>query len=163
MARAASKDATVNDISDLIGPEPPGVVEGMTREEREDEFFRLLGRGCDAREAAAAVAIHPTTLYRKRRADPAFAKRWDDAKRIRVDHLIAEAERRAMRGSDKLLIFLLQSYDPARFRHQQSIDLTNSDGSLRAQPEDSDAAARAEALLVTARMRKAAREVADLL
>jgi hypothetical protein len=31
--------------TDLIGPEPPGVLEGLTREEREDEFFRLLKLG----------------------------------------------------------------------------------------------------------------------
>jgi hypothetical protein len=150
-------------VDDLIGPEPPGVVAGLTREEREDEFFRLLRHGCTVRQAAAAVALNWSHLYAKRRGDEAFAKRWEDATRLRVEHLIAEAERRAMRGSDKLMMFLLQSYDPARFRHQQSIDLTNSDGSLRTQPEDNDAAARAEALLVTARMRKAAREVADLL
>lgn len=148
-------------IDDLLGTEPPGVMAGLTREEREDEFFRLLGQGCTVRDAAASVAIIWTTLYRKRNADAAFAKRWEDATRIRVEHLITEAERRAMKGSDKLLMFLLQSYDPARFRHQQSIDLTNSDGSLR--PEDGDAAARAETLLLTARMRKAARELQDLL
>lgn len=150
-------------IDDLLGPEPPGVVEGLTREEREDEFFRLLGQGIPVRKAAAAVAMNWSHLYRKRREDEAFAKRWTDATRIRVDHLVAEAERRAMRGSDKLLIFLLQSYDPAKFRHKESLDLTNSDGSLRADPEDGEAAARAETLLAMARMRKAAREVQDLL
>jgi hypothetical protein len=156
-------DERANDISDLLGPEPPGVVEGLTPEERVDEFFRLLGQGVRVRAAAAAVALPFSNLYKKRREDEAFAKRWTDATRIRVDHLVAEAERRAMHGSDKLLIFLLQSYDPAKFRHQQSIDLTNSDGSLRADPADGEAAARAEVLLMTARMRKAAREVQDLL
>jgi hypothetical protein len=152
-----------HDVEDLIGPEPPGVVAGLTREEREDEFLRLMGQGCTVRAAAAAVALNFAMMYRKRNEDPAFAKRWDDAKRIRVDHLIAEAERRAVRGSDKLLIFLLQSYDPARFRHQSSLDLTNSDGSLRTDPEDGDAATRTAALLAMARARKAAKAVADLL
>jgi len=150
-------------IEDLIDTEPPGVVAGLTREEREDEFFRLLGQGCTVREAAASVAIPFQVLYRKRTANPAFGKRWEDAQRIVLPQLEREAHRRALKGSDKLLMFLLQSYDPARFRHQQSIDLTNSDGTLRAQPEDSDAAARTETLLAMARMRKASRELQDLL
>lgn len=155
--------SNAEDFSDLLGPEPPGVLEGLTQDEREDEFFRLLKAGCRVREAAAAVALNYSNLYRKRRNDEAFAKRWEDATRIRVENLVAEAERRAMRGSDKLLIFLLQSFDPARFRHQQSIDVTNSDGSLRADPENTDTAARMETLLLTARLRKAAREAQDLL
>jgi hypothetical protein len=60
-------------------PEPPGVLEGMTREEREDEFFRLLHTGCTVREAAKAVAVNFTTMYRKRLAEsPEFAKRWEE-------------------------------------------------------------------------------------
>jgi hypothetical protein len=151
-----------SDVEDLIGAEPPGVIEGLTYEEREDEFFRLLGQGFTVRLAAAAIAINFATLYRKRRENEAFAKRWENATRIRVDHLVAEAERRAMKGSDKLLMFLLQSYDPTRFRHQSSLDLTNSDGSLRADG-DEDAASRTAALLAMARARKAAKAIADLL
>ena len=94
----------------------------MTAEERVEEFLRLLGQGCRVREAAAAVAIHYSTLYRKREADPVFAKRWEDAQRVSVKHLVAEAERRAMSGSDKLLMFLLQSYDPEKFKARQSIE-----------------------------------------
>jgi hypothetical protein len=60
-----------------------------------------------------------------------------------------------MRGSDKLLIFLLQSYDPARFKQQQStLDVTNSDGSLQPMTSDGDRASRAAALLAMAAARK---------
>jgi hypothetical protein len=151
-------------IDDLLGDdtEPPGVVAGMTHDERVDEFFRLLKAGCTVRQAASAVAVAFTVLYRRRKADAAFAKRWEDAQRISVGHLTAEAERRAMRGSDKLLIFLLQSYDPARFRHQSTLDVTNSDGSLTP-IEDGDRASRAAALLAMAAARKSSQAVADLL
>lgn len=152
-------ESTVDDLLDT--PEPPGVLEGLTREEREDEFIRLLGMGCTVREAAKAVALSFSTMYRKRADDAEFARRWDNAQRVRVDHLVREAERRALRGSDKLLMFLLQSYDPMRFRHQQSIDLTNSDGSL--QPADADRPSRIAAVLELARVRKASKEIADLL
>jgi hypothetical protein len=152
-------------VDDLVGdadPEPPGVIEGMTREEREDEFFRLLHTGCTVRQAAKAVAVNFTTMYRKRLADPEFAKRWENAQRIKVEHLVREAERRAMCGSDKLLMFLLQAADPVRFRNHQSLDVTNSDGSLQPADGDSDRASRTAAMLAMARARKTAKELADL-
>lgn len=153
-----------SDIEDLIGnfPEPPGVLAGLTREEREDEFFRLLAQGCQVRTAAAAVAMDWSHLYRKRREDEVFAKRWEDASRIKVGHLIAEAERRAMLKSDKLLIFLLSSYDPARFRHQSTVDVTNSDGTLVPQ-DDAERASRAAALFAVAAARRSSQDVTDLL
>lgn len=102
--------------------EPLGLNDGLTREEREDEFLRLLSQGCLVKEAAAAVAIPWRTLYHKRSHDPAFAARWEDAKRVKVDHLIAEAERRAMRGSDRLLMFLLSSYRPEQFKQRATLE-----------------------------------------
>lgn len=148
-------------VDDLIGPEPPGVLEGLTREEREDEFFRLLGDGHKVREAASAVAIPFGTLYRKRRDDPAFAKRWEDALRIPVPKLEAEGLRRALRGSDKLLMFFLTNMAPERFKRHAALEITNPDGSLAA--TDQERAAKAMALFATARARIAAKEVADLL
>jgi hypothetical protein len=165
MARASRRKPLVSEdgdsVDDLIGPEPPGVVAGLTYEEREDEFLRLLKAGCSVRNAAAAVSMNFASLYRKRRNNPEFAKRWENAQRIEVADLVREAERRAMRKSDRLLMFLLQAADPTRFRQQSSIDVTNSDGSLR--EGEGDAAARTAALLATARARKAAVEVSDLL
>lgn len=102
-------------------PEPPGVLDGLTPEERIEEFLRLLGSGCTVRAAAAACALDWSALYRRRKNDPEFAKAWEDAQRVSVKHLIAEAERRAMNGSDKLLMFLLQSYD-AKFNPKQTIE-----------------------------------------
>lgn len=102
-------------------PEPPGVVAGFTFEERVDEFIRLLSEGNRVRQAAAAVAISYATFYRRRREDPEFAKRWEDALRVPVAKLEAEGLRRAMAGSDKLLIFMLSNMDPERFSNRQEI------------------------------------------
>lgn len=135
-------------------PEPPGVVAGMTREEREDEFIRLLGEGEKVKHAAAAVSIHFVTLYRRRNADPEFAKRWEDAQRIPVQRLEGEALRRAMRGSDRLLEFLLKSLAPERFGEKQRLELTNPDGSLQPGTSAEERAARVEALLAVAKARK---------
>lgn len=141
--------------------EPPGVTDGMTREERVEEFLRLIHAGVRVRDAAASVAIHYSTLYRMRDGDPAFAKRWEDATRVKVDHLVREAERRAMNGSDKLIMFLLQSYKPETFAARQRMELTNPDGSLSSQSPD-ERAARVEALLATAKARKMAKSIDDL-
>lgn len=142
-------------------PEPPGVTAGLTREEREDEFLRLLSEGVKVRNAANAVAILPTVLYRKRRDNPAFAKAWDDAQRIKVGHLIAEAERRAMTGSDKLLMFLLTNYAPDKFKKASTLEISNPDGSLNMSTEQR--ASAINGILEKARAAKAAKAVDDLL
>lgn len=102
-------------------PTPPGIVEGLTYEEREEQFFRLLSEGCKVVAAANAVAISWANLYRKRKFDPEFAKRWEDARRIEVKHLEEEAFRRAKNGSDKLLMFLLERRDPEKYGHRQEV------------------------------------------
>lgn len=105
---------------DLVGEAEP--AEPLSREERIEEFLRLLSKGCTVRNAAAGVKVPWGTLYAMRRRDPEFAKRWDDAQKIRVDGLIAEAERRAMNGSDKLLMFLLTNYAPDKFKNLKQVD-----------------------------------------
>lgn len=142
-------------------PEPPGVVAGLTREEREEEFLRLLSEGVRVRNAANAVAILPPTLYRKRRENPEFAKRWEDAQRIKVGHLIQEAERRAMSGSDKLLMFLLTNYAPDKFKKASTLEISNPDGSLNMSTEQR--AAAVNGILEKARAAKAAKQIDDLL
>lgn len=142
-------------------PEPPGVVAGLTREEREEEFLRLLSEGVRVRNAANAVAILPPTLYRKRRQDPVFAQRWEDAQRIKVGHLIQEAERRAMSGSDKLLMFLLTNYAPDKFKKASTLEISNPDGSLNMSTEQR--ASAINGILEKARAAKAAKAVDDLL
>jgi hypothetical protein len=58
-------------VEDLIGPEPPGVVEGLTREERDEEFLRLLGtRLHGARRGQRRWRCTSPAMYRKRAADP---------------------------------------------------------------------------------------------
>lgn len=141
--------------------EPPGLVAALTQEDRTDEFFRLMSEGCRVRQAAAAVALDWSHLYRRRRNDPEFAKRWEDATRTKVEHLIREAERRALQGSDKLLMFLLTNYAPEKFKKASTLEVTNPDGSLSMSPEDR--AKRLTTILAKAREAKAAKQVDDLL
>jgi hypothetical protein len=142
-------------------PEPPGVTAGLTHEERVEEFLRLLGQGCTVRQAAAGVALNFSQLYKRRKTDPDFAQRWEDATRIKVGHLIYEAERRAMRGSDKLLMFLLTNYAPEKFKKASTLEISNPDGSLNMSTEQR--ASAINGILEKARAAKAAKAVDDLL
>lgn len=142
-------------------PEPPGLTDGLTYEEREEEFLRLLGQGCTVRHAAAAVAISYAWLYRKRRENPSFARQWEDAQRVKVGHLIQEAERRAMKGSDKLLMFLLTNYAPEKFKKASTLEISNPDGSLNMSTEQR--ASAIAGIMEKARAAKAAKQVDDLI
>ena len=102
-------------------PEPPGVSAGLTHEERIDEFFRMLSEGVKVRAAAAAVAVSWSLLYRYRREQPEFAKRWEDAKRITVQRLEDEAYRRALDGSDKLMELMLKAHAPEKYRERSEV------------------------------------------
>ena len=53
-----------------------------------------------------------STAYLWRREDPAFSAKWDDAVADGVDLLEDEARRRALAGSDKLLMFILERRRP---------------------------------------------------
>ena len=53
-----------------------------------------------------------STAYLWRREDPEFAAKWDDAVADGIDLLEDEARRRALEGSDKLLMFLLERRRP---------------------------------------------------
>ena len=110
--------------NDQLPPEPPGVVDGLTHEERVDEFIRLLSEGNRVRAAAAAVGITPSALYRKRKTKPDFDKAWTDALRVTVEKLESEAMRRAMNGSDKLMEFMLKALAPEKYRERSETRLT---------------------------------------
>ena len=147
-------------VEDLIGDEPivepPGAVEGLTKAERAEEFLRLLGEGLTVRKAAAASYLNYVTLYRRRKEDPAFAKRWEDAQRISIPRLETEAFRRAMLGSDKLLMFVLERRAPHLYGARQALELTSPDGSMSpVPPSDGERIAKVEALLAVAKARKA--------
>ena len=78
-------------------------------------------------------------------------KRYEAARKASVTRLKREAERRAMAGSDRLLIFLLCAYAPQEFQerqvvdHRGKVDLANSIAQARqrignnSRPDQNDA------------------------
>jgi len=73
-----------------------------------EKFLAELKEGASVTEAAETAHIGRRTAYDYRAIDEDFASRWDDAIEARTDRLEVEGERRAMQGSDTLLMFLLR-------------------------------------------------------
>lgn len=84
-------------------------------------FLALIEGGARYYEAAEETGVHRVTAWRWK-ADAGFIKRYQAARRASVTTLKREAERRAMAGSDRLLIFLLCAYAPEEFQERQVLD-----------------------------------------
>lgn len=96
-----------------------------------DAFIAALASGATVAEACAAAGIGRRTAYDHRRRDEAFALRWADAVEEGTEALEREAIRRAMEGSDTLLIFLLKARRPNVYRDRVSVDQTTRAESMR--------------------------------
>jgi hypothetical protein len=140
---------------DELAVEPPGLYASMSREEKYDEFLRQLSQGNSVRQAAASVGVSYHTMYSLRRNNAEFAKRWEEACKISIPRLETEAFRRAMAGSDRMLMFVLERRAPHLYGARQSIDHTSSDGSMSPAPQsDDERIAKVEALLAVAKARR---------
>ena len=71
-------------------------------------------------EAARAAGIGRRTAYSRRERDENFQTAWDETIEVAVERLEQEAVRRALDGSDQLLMFLLRARRPEKYveRHQ---------------------------------------------
>jgi hypothetical protein len=91
------------------------------------EVFRSTG---NVRLSADAAGIERSTPYVRAARDPTFAQAWAAAREDALDVLEAEARRRALAGSDGLLMFLLRAHRPERYRETLDLHLE-----LRAEAE----------------------------
>lgn len=71
--------------------------------------------------AAELIGHGRTALYDWKADDPDFAAAWEDAFTRAAESLEDEAVRRAMAGSDLLLIFLLKGLKPDRYRETRHL------------------------------------------
>ena len=103
-------------------------------------FLAALGSSANVRHACRVVGLGPTTVYKYRGRDPAFAQRWDEAMELAMDTVLEpEAIRRAVEGwemgvyyqgqkvgvetqySDTLLIFLLKGWRPDKYKDRREV------------------------------------------
>ena len=66
--------------------------------------------------AAQGAGVTRMSAYRERKRNPEFAAAWEDAREAAAERLEAAAYERARNVSDTLLIFLLKSHKPERYR-----------------------------------------------
>jgi len=81
-----------------------------------DIFFSVLEQTGNITTACAGSGIARKTIYNYINSDPEFKTRVDDAKETAIEHLEGIALERARGGSDVLLMFLLKSLRPERYR-----------------------------------------------
>jgi hypothetical protein len=79
-------------------------------------FIEVFAATGNVRLAAGAAGVSRDAPYKRARRSPAFAARWARAREEAIDTLEAEARRRALSGSDALLMFLLRALRPALYR-----------------------------------------------
>lgn len=95
---------------------------GRTPQKVLDAFIEGLEQGATITDACKAAGIGRMTAYDHRQRDEAFALRWADAIERGTEELETEARRRAMTGSDTLMIFLLKARRPDVYRERLSVD-----------------------------------------
>src|SRR5689334_17255625 len=94
--------------------------------QKRKRFLELLSESGNVRASCAALDLCRSTLYEWRRHDADFAAAWDSALERGADGLEDEARRRAMAGSDLLLIFLLKALRPEKYRERSQVDINKS-------------------------------------
>ncbi|MEN6358351.1 MAG: terminase [Armatimonadota bacterium] len=109
-------------------------------------FLQALSETGIVSTACSAAGIVRATAYKHKSEDVKFEAEWEDALESAVDAMEVEAHRRAVTGclepvfyqgeevghirrySDTLLMFLMKSRKPEKFRDNHSVELTGKDG-----------------------------------
>ena len=115
-----------------------GIMANRTRltPKKMEQFLKALAETCNVTAAARQIGMSRRSMYDKRDADAEFAEAWDNAVEQGIDTLEFEARRRAYEGvdepvfhrgeecghvrrySDTLLMFLLRSHRPEKYRER---------------------------------------------
>ena len=114
--------------------------------EKDEKFFATLAKLGTVGAACQAARYSRATVYRWRKEDEEFRRRWDEADEQYVELMEHEADRRAVKGtsrpvfykgekvgqvreySDTLLMFRLKAKRPGVYRENSSVELTGKDG-----------------------------------
>ena len=87
--------------------------------ENKEEFVRLLEKHGSVTHVCDMMGISRTCAYAHRREDEPFKVAWDAAYDLGGFALLDEAHKRAIGGSDTLMIFLLKGHFPEKFRERR--------------------------------------------
>tara|TARA_R100001082_G_scaffold111276_1_gene94659 strand:- start:12987 stop:13343 length:357 start_codon:yes stop_codon:yes gene_type:complete len=96
------------------------------RRQWKKEFIEVLRETANVRAAAEKANVSRTAVYKARKNSKVFALEWDNALEDAIDKLTYVAYSRAMKKSDRLLMFLLQAH--RKNVYGQKMELSGSDG-----------------------------------
>jgi hypothetical protein len=98
--------------SEQLPQEAPASPADATREKRKASFLRSLrAGGGNVSQALRTSKLRRATAYEEFRSDPEFAESWLDASEASYDDLLKVARNRAKNGSDRLMIYILESHE----------------------------------------------------
>jgi hypothetical protein len=97
-------------------------------DEAREKFLAALRTGLSIANAAQAAGFGRGAAYVWRKEDPLFAADWDEAIEFGTDLLEDEARRRAMAGSDALIMFMLKARRPQQYKDRASFEHTGPSG-----------------------------------
>ena len=80
-------------------------TEVIRASEKDDAFFDALARGKPPGAAAIAAGYSLSAVREFRKSDADFDKRWRDADELAIERMEAEADRRAVDGTDKPVFY----------------------------------------------------------
>jgi hypothetical protein len=109
---------------------PPDAVERATnyRTHRTEiaraKFLAQLAQSGNVTESCQISGLPRATAYDWRREDQGFAQQWDAAMDRGADAMEDECRRRAMAGSDALMVFMMRALKPEKYREKAALDVT---------------------------------------
>lgn len=129
--------AAVNEaeVAAAGGPVPPAPMVPISQKDgkvvkrelfdpvRQAVFCDALRRSPIVGAACRAAGISVATAYRMRKRAPAFAAAWDEALVESVDDIEGELIRRAMDGSDRLLLEANRAYRPELYSPKVDVNV----------------------------------------
>ena len=91
--------------------------------EIEDKVLASIAEGNTATHAVKGTGVAYRTVYQWKQDDPEFDAKWQAAMEAGTQVLEQEAKRRAIEGSDQLLMFLLRGKRPEQYRERSEVKL----------------------------------------
>lgn len=146
--------------------------------EKQAAFIEALRQTCNISRSCELVGISQGTARSLKSTLPSFAEKWEEAIEYAADTLEQSARERALgvqeaiyhQGvvvglktvySDAMTALLLRAHRPQKFRDNASVEMSGKDGGPIIM-SDVEKAAKINAILEAARLRKAEEEHPDL-
>jgi len=126
-----ASNSTSNSTTVTITGEGTVALTLANTEAKRGLFIQALRNSGNIRASCLAAQISRTTAYRWKDRWATFADDWAEALEDSCDVLEAEARRRGMSVSDRLLMFLLKAHRPEVFGDKAKVDITSGGESIR--------------------------------